>query len=65
MATSSEEVAQDYRDALEDLVSNDRYSIANLTMIAKENIEHAEAIARVLSLHIKKVGTTFVVKMVS
>lgn len=57
MATSlpSDEVAGDYKEALEDLITNDRFQIANLTMIAKENIEHAEAIARVLALHIKKV----------
>lgn len=51
----SDEVAGDYKDALEDLITNDRFQIANLTMIAKENIEHAEAISRVLALHIKKV----------
>ncbi|KAJ9653207.1 mRNA 3' end processing factor, partial [Neophaeococcomyces mojaviensis] len=50
----SDEVAGDYKDALEDLITNDRFQIANLTMIAKENIEHAEAISRVLALHIKK-----------
>lgn len=51
----SDEVAEDYKGALEDLVTNDRYQIANLTMIAKENIEHAEAISRVLQNHIKRV----------
>lgn len=51
----SDEVAEDYKNALDDLVTNDRYQIANLTMIAKENIEHAEAIARVLINHIKRV----------
>ncbi len=54
----SDEVAADYRDALEDLHTNDRFAIANLTMIAKENIEHAQAIARTLTLHIKKVTRT-------
>lgn len=54
----SDEVAGDYRDALDDLITNDRFQIANLTMIAKENIEHAEAISRTLTLHIKKVGNT-------
>lgn len=52
----SDEVAEDYKGALEDLVTNDRYSIANLTMIAKENIEHAEAISRVLTNHINRVS---------
>lgn len=55
----SDEVAEDYKNALDDLVSNDRYAIANLTMIAKENIEHAEAISRVLTNHINKVRTPF------
>ncbi|KAK5070813.1 mRNA 3' end processing factor [Lithohypha guttulata] len=50
----SDEVAGDYKEALEDLITNDRHQIANLTMIAKENIEHAQAIARTLILHIKK-----------
>jgi pre-mRNA cleavage complex 2 protein Pcf11 len=52
----SDEVADDYKNSLEDLVANDRYQIANLTVIAKENIEHAEAIARVLENHIQRVG---------
>ncbi len=53
----SDEVADDYKNSLEDLVSNDRYQIGNLTVIAKENIEHGEAIARVLENHIQRVGT--------
>ena len=52
----SDEVADDYKNSLEDLVSNDRYQIGNLTVIAKENIEHGEAIARVLENHIQRVG---------
>jgi pre-mRNA cleavage complex 2 protein Pcf11 len=36
-------------------VTNDRYQISNLTLIAKENIEHAEAISRVLQNHINRV----------
>ena len=55
----SDEVAADYKDALEDLITNERAGIANLTMIAKENIEHAQAIARTLTLHIKKVGCVY------
>ena len=53
----SDEVADDYKNSLEDLVNNDRYQIGNLTVIAKENIEHGEAIARVLENHIQRVGT--------
>ena len=55
----SDEVADDYKNSLEDLVTNDRYQIGNLTVIAKENIEHGEAIARVLENHIQRVGTCF------
>jgi pre-mRNA cleavage complex 2 protein Pcf11 len=55
----SDEVADDYKNSLEDLVTNDRYQIGNLTVIARENIEHGEAIARVLENHIQRVGTRF------
>jgi hypothetical protein len=41
---------------LEDLTTNDRFQISNLTVIAKENTEHALAISRVLENHIKSVG---------
>ena len=53
----SDEVAEDYRTSLEDLISNDRYQISNLTLIAKENVEHAEAISRVLQNHITRVSS--------
>lgn len=59
----SDEVADDYKNSLEDLVTNDRYQIGNLTVIAKENIEHGEAIARVLENHIQRVGTRFPVPL--
>lgn len=52
----SEEVAEDYRKALEDLTMNSRYEISNLTVIAKENTEHALAISDALKNHIKTVG---------
>lgn len=52
----SDEVAEDYKGSLDDLVTNDRYQISNLTLIAKENIEHAEAISRVLQNHIQRVS---------
>lgn len=56
MASESDEVAEDYRLALEDLSSNMRFEISNLTVIARENTEHALAIAEVLQQHILKVG---------
>lgn len=55
---ASDEVAEDYKGSLEDLVSNDRYQISNLTLIARENTEHAEAISRVLQNHISRVRQT-------
>lgn len=57
MAAEAEEVAEDYRHALEDLSSNMRFEISNLTVIARENTEHALAIAEVLQQHILKVSS--------
>ena len=56
----SDEVAEDYRKALEDLTMNSRYEISNLTVIAKENTEHALAISEALKTHIKRVGLIFI-----
>ena len=52
------EVAEDYREALQDLTMNSRFEISNLTVVARENTEHALAIAETLQDHIKKVGCT-------
>ncbi|KAI1430581.1 hypothetical protein GGR50DRAFT_191040 [Xylaria sp. CBS 124048] len=52
--TESEVVAKDYRDALEDIQTIGRPEIANLTLIARENIEHALAISGALVDHIKR-----------
>jgi pre-mRNA cleavage complex 2 protein Pcf11 len=49
------EVALAFREALEDLQSNDQYAIENLTVIAKESTEFAQAICQELETHIKKV----------
>ncbi|KAH7149857.1 hypothetical protein B0J13DRAFT_522938 [Dactylonectria estremocensis] len=54
MSSDSAEVAEDYKLALEDLSSNMRFEISNLTVIARENTEHALAIAEVLQQHILK-----------
>jgi hypothetical protein len=56
MTTEADEVAEDYRLALEDLNANMRFEISNLTVIARENTEHALVIAQVLEKHILKVG---------
>ncbi|KAI2210215.1 mRNA 3' end processing factor [Ophidiomyces ophidiicola] len=50
---ASDEVAEDYKNSLEDLMTNDKFQISNLTVIAKENTEHAMAISRVLENHIR------------
>jgi pre-mRNA cleavage complex 2 protein Pcf11 len=60
---ASDEVAEDYKNSLEDLTTNDRFQISNLTVIAKENTEHAMAISRVLENHIRTVGVIFVPRM--
>jgi pre-mRNA cleavage complex 2 protein Pcf11 len=52
---SSDEVAEDFRDALQDLKTNSKPEIDILTLIAKENTAHAQAISQVLEEHIKKV----------
>lgn len=48
-------MAEDYRLALEDLSTNARFEISNLTVIARENTEHALLIAQALEQHILKV----------
>lgn len=48
-------VAEDFADSLRDLTQNNRYEISNLTIIAKENTEHAQAISKALENHIKTV----------
>ncbi|EFW98830.1 mRNA cleavage factor complex component [Grosmannia clavigera kw1407] len=50
----SEDVAADFRDALEGLTMNSRVEITTLTVIARENTEYAHAISEVLQEHIKK-----------
>jgi pre-mRNA cleavage complex 2 protein Pcf11 len=54
-ASTSAEVAADFEESLRDLQNNNRYEISNLTIIAKENTEHAQAISRALESHIKTV----------
>lgn len=59
MSSESAEVAEDYRLALEDLSSNMRFEISNLTVIARENTEHALSIAEVIQQHILKVRVIY------
>jgi hypothetical protein len=56
MSLPAAEVAADFRDALQDLRMNSRPEISNLTLIAKENTEYAQAISTELEQHIKTVS---------
>lgn len=51
-------VAEDFEESLRDLNQNNRYEISNLTLIAKESTEHAQAISKALETHIKTVSWT-------
>ncbi|EMC96329.1 hypothetical protein BAUCODRAFT_33665 [Baudoinia panamericana UAMH 10762] len=51
--SGTSDVAVDFEDSLRDLSRNDRYEIGNLTSIAREYTEYAQAISRVLENHIK------------
>ncbi|KAJ8131703.1 hypothetical protein O1611_g1924 [Lasiodiplodia mahajangana] len=55
--SESDAVAKDFREALEDIQTIGRPEISNLTIIARENIEHALAISGALVDHIKRVGS--------
>lgn len=55
--SESEAVAQAFREAVEDLQGFARNEINTLTMIARENTEHAHAISGALQEHIKRVGS--------
>lgn len=52
----AEEISDDYRYSLESLQTPDKFAINNLTVIAKENTDCADAIANVLTEHIRKVS---------
>ncbi|KAF3355928.1 hypothetical protein VD0004_g4683 [Verticillium dahliae] len=51
---SGADVAEDYKQALEDLNSTNRADISTLTTIARENTEHAQIITDILQRHIIK-----------
>ncbi|CAK3865194.1 related to mRNA cleavage factor complex component Pcf11 [Lecanosticta acicola] len=57
-ASTSAEVAADFAESLRDLQNNNRYEISNLTIIAKENTEHAQEISKALENHIKTTAAT-------
>ena len=56
MSFPAAEVAADFRDALQDLRMNSRPEISNLTLIAKENTEYAQAISAELENHVRSVS---------
>jgi pre-mRNA cleavage complex 2 protein Pcf11 len=60
---ASAAVSEDFADSLRDLTQNNRYEISNLTIIAKENTEHAQAISKALESHIKTVRQHFIIIM--
>jgi hypothetical protein len=51
----AEEVAASFKDALQDLVANNKNEIIFLTQMAKEHTEHAQRISEVLVNHVKTV----------
>ncbi|KAK4550576.1 hypothetical protein LTR36_000155 [Oleoguttula mirabilis] len=56
--SGASDIASDFEDSLKDLQRNDRFAIENLTNIARESTEHAQAISRVLENHIKATAPT-------
>jgi pre-mRNA cleavage complex 2 protein Pcf11 len=59
-ATQKErEIAEEYLSSLMDLNVNSKPLINMLTMLAEDNIEHANVIVRVVDQHLAKVFTHF------
>jgi pre-mRNA cleavage complex 2 protein Pcf11 len=53
------EIAEEYLSSLMDLNVNSKPLINMLTMLAEDNIEHADVIVRVVDQHLAKVFTNF------
>lgn len=51
-----EDIRQEYATSLEELTFNSKPIISNLTIIAQENMQAAEVIARAIEDHIGKVS---------
>ena len=60
-----EAIALTFREAIEDLQGFARNEINTLTMIARENTEHAHAISGALQEHIKRVGSISILDMMA
>lgn len=56
MSADAEEVAEEYRSSLRDLVNNSKPLITMLTMLAEENRAHASVIVKVIEEHIQEVS---------
>lgn len=58
MTTNQQEldaIREDYLYSLKELTFNSRPIITNLTIIAQENVNHAQVIAKAIEEHISKV----------
>lgn len=51
----AKEIAEEYTSSLADLTLNSKPLINMLTMLADDNIEHAEAIVEAVEKHLEKV----------
>lgn len=56
MTSDADEVAEEYRSSLRDLVNNSKPHITMLTMLAEENIAQASVIVKVVEEHIQEVN---------
>ncbi|XP_011308584.1 uncharacterized protein [Fopius arisanus] len=58
-STKAKEIADDYFSSLKDLTINSKPLINMLTMLAEDNVEHAEAIVEAVENHLQKVESKF------
>lgn len=59
VAQKERAIAEEYLSSLMDLNVNSKPLINMLTMLAEDNIEHADVIVRVVDQHLAKVFTNF------
>ncbi|XP_063987411.1 uncharacterized protein Pcf11 isoform X2 [Diachasmimorpha longicaudata] len=58
-STKAKEIADDYFSSLKDLTINSKPLINMLTMLAEDNVEHAEAIVEAVENHLQKVESKY------
>ena len=51
------QVTEDFLSSLEDLIFNDRAAINNVTVMAKDTVEHADAVSKAIIQHVLRVST--------